>query len=733
MGVTRFDVVLWGVVGVAALGMLAALGRVAQLQASPDPRLAEHIGDRRTRIELAARRGELLDRRGRVVASEREQYRAVVDPEAFPEKELHESIVKLADAMGVESEAVGLRVLSARAENAQRRAALIAAGLLEDEAQVAATKKEAARQRLIQRLRALVGGEQASLAPAAAPGVDAAGEAVSAGTDGSGSAAAGSDGGASPAEGAPPAPKRIIRYVPLDAELSPERAEAVRQLRIPGVWLERRPKRSLVGGRGLSAVVGKLGYEGVGVTGMERVLDSWLHGTPGQVKYVRDLAGRPLWVEPGAVRAPEHGQSVRLSVDLELQRIAVEELERGMAWADSAGGRIVVMDPLSGEVLAMADLIRPVQAEPFPWFDPASLPREQWPRGVDTGKRYRVFPEDAGRAREPAMARNRCVQDIYEPGSTFKTFVWARAAELGFCPEGEVISKGPGYVMTRSGRSIEDVNSPQTMTWNDVLSHSSNIGMVKLSERMSFAQMQDVPARFGFGKVTGIELQGEEPGLVTPKGSWQQMTQESVSFGHEVAVTPVQLVRAFSAFARNGEASGTLPPTTVLAWGDRGVVATSDRLVKPEIVQRVRTALSATVERMDFNARARMKDDYPKATYTLFGKSGTAQVPVKQTRSESQKGLRAPLGAEGYLKNQYISSFVAAGPIDEPRLVVLVIIDDPGPHLRPIRAHYGSGCAGPVVRRFMERALRYLGVPPEVQAEATQGERAGATPERARR
>jgi cell division protein FtsI/penicillin-binding protein 2 len=218
--------------------------------------------------------------------------------------------------------------------------------------------------------------------------------------------------------------------------------------------------------------------------------------------------------------------------------------------------------------------------------------------------------------------------------------------------------------------------------------------------------------RFGFGSATGIGLPGETAGVVTPRKAWSKFTQTSVSFGQEVAVTPVQMVRAFSAFARSGELAGTLPPVRLTAPGtEEADASVIHRVLRPDIVMEVRKILIEVVEQMDSKMAA--NKDHPESgwRYTMFGKSGTAQIPL----GKAPKGKRRPPGM-GFYEKQYRTSFIAAGPVDEPRLVVLVVIEDPGPDLVDHRVYYGAYTAGPVVRRVMERALSYLGTPPSADA-----------------
>ncbi|MEL6797524.1 MAG: penicillin-binding transpeptidase domain-containing protein, partial [Planctomycetota bacterium] len=442
-----------------------------------------------------------------------------------------------------------------------------------------------------------------------------------------------------------------------------------------------------------------------GLLGMEHAFDEQLRGSDGRGRYVRDARRRPLWIEPGSWRAAERGVDVRSSVDLMIQRIAVEELHRGVLEADAAGGRIVVVDPQTGEVLAIADLVRELPgATAYPWW-PIDRPAEgpvEVPRA-----RYETLLPDPGRATHAALARNRCVEDVYEPGSSFKPFVWAALLEAGLVELDEVFDTEGGGWVTPYGRPIFDVTRRDEMTWSEVLENSSNIGMVKAADRMSESALRNVVRELGFGTRTGVGLPGEAAGIVQTSKNWSHYTQTSVAFGHEVAVTPMQMVRAFSAFCRTGERAGTMPDLTLRAIDGEGV-GVLRRVFRADTTRAVR----AILQRVAAKVEAKMERETGEAgwRYSFFGKSGTADIPL----GPPPEGHRRPPGAEGFYPQQYNSSFVGGAPVEEPRVAVIVVIDDPGPALVDARRHYGSNVSGPVVRRVVERTLEYLRVAPDL-------------------
>jgi cell division protein FtsI (penicillin-binding protein 3) len=418
-----------------------------------------------------------------------------------------------------------------------------------------------------------------------------------------------------------------------------------------------------------------------------------------------DARGRPLWIGDGDVVPAQRGEDVRLSLDLEVQRIAREELIRGVEDANAAGGRLLAIDPLSGEILAMVDVICELpEIVEYRWRTRG----EPWaPDPPSYAPRYRVIDPDPARQIDAALGRNRCVEDVYEPGSTFKPIIWSLVTERHPQMLQETIAAHNGRWQTEYGRTIRDVHKAERLTWPEALEWSSNIAMAQGAARLTAKELREGILRFGFGGPAGIELSGEAAGIVTGASSWSKWTHTSVSFGNEISVTALQLARAYCAFARPGELAGTMPEVRLVGQRTGAPPAyIQARVLSPAVALRTRETLRPVAERMDEQMRLRWRDT-PAPRYTMFGKSGTADVPT----GAPPDGKRRPPGAGGYLEEQYISSFVAAAPAERPRIVVLVTIDDPGPQAIRRRQHYGSQCAGPVVRRFVERALHYLGEP----------------------
>lgn len=623
---TRAKGVLTGVwLVLTALGVVF-FGRVVQLQVAPGERLRPFVDLREGTIHTQGSRGEIRDRRGRVLATTRFGWRVFVDPERLDGEALDETIVGLSGALGLDAAEVGERLVGSVMFNAEAEAS---------------------------------GGVKK-------------------------------------------------RYVRVGGSIDEPAAGRVRGLGASGVHLERVPVREYPAGLLTAAIVGKVGVEHEGRLGIEERQDERLRASDGVVRYVRDHAGRPLWIEPGGLEVMERGEDVVLTIDLEIQRIAMGELERGVIDADAAGGRVIVLDPVTGEILAIGDIQREVETVDFPW-----VPDDQWEErrgeGAPARARYAAVPRDELREIEPAMGRNRCLTDVYEPGSTFKPFVWTAARELGLVDPDEMVETHRGEWRTSYGRAIVDTTPLDRQTWRDVLYNSSNIGMVKLGEKLSHAQLHGVVDRYGFGRKTGLDPVHEAAGLTTSLKNWSKYTHTSVSYGYEVAVTPLQLARAFSAFARPGELIGTLPEVSLV----RG--SAEERRAGLDVQRRVAASWAAreVVEPLTRVAK-KIADRMERAgegpfSYTMFGKSGTAKVPL----GAAPEGFRRPSWSRGYYERQYNASFVGAAPAAAPRVVVLVVIDDPGPALTSTRRFFGSQVAGPVVRRIAERVLAYEGVLPD--------------------
>jgi cell division protein FtsI (penicillin-binding protein 3) len=731
-------------VGATAV-MVVLLGRVAQLQLAPSAKLVAQTQARVSTKEDLPVRGDITDRRGRLIASTSFARRVVIDPTIFATaNDLPWAIRTLAQATGLDEASLKLRIDEAIARNNERAAVaaqwkmlggpppgwLQSLGLAEEEpATQPATQIEADEQ-----AQAEDASNPFSLGlhdPFAATqkryyAKSAAG--ISVGTLPGEETAGGTTSG--------PQPPKPIRYLPVTDILNAEQESAIRTAVSPprassveraaakaqgrkldatpslrGVVLERVQVRDFVAPADVASLVGKVGFGHTGLMGAELRQEKTLGGESGAMSYVRDRWGRPLWIEDGFIQPAEHGKPVRLSIDLEIQAIATQELQAQVEKMNAAGGRIVILDSLTGEVLAMTDIVRHIpEAIAFPWVPVDEKGKRLSDGNYDESNRYVALREDPARAIHPALGRNRCVEDVYEPGSTFKPFVWSTITELGLIPVDKMIDTENGRWRAPDGRPLTDVVERDRQTWEEVLVNSSNIGMVKGAQLLSHKQLHDCVRRFGFGEKTGLDLPGETAGIVTRLQDWKLYTQVSVSYGHNIAVTPVQMARAFAVFSKPGVRAGLLSPIRLTASEDYDASPVAFRVLPADVAIETREIMAKVVESVE---RRWMKDETPPGgwRYTLFGKSGTALIPL----GSPPKGFGRPkaLNGKSYLGNQFISSFVAAGPVENPRLVCVAVIDDPGPAPTGVsrKSRYGSSAAGPLARKSMERILTYLGVP----------------------
>jgi cell division protein FtsI (penicillin-binding protein 3) len=463
------------------------------------------------------------------------------------------------------------------------------------------------------------------------------------------------------------------RYVVLAEDVTEAQVDALKQLDLKGVGLETKLVRENPAGGLAGQIVGRAGTEQIikgrseyfGQAGIEFAFNKELAPVKGQVKALRDAWGRTLWINRDDYVPGDAGQDVRLTIDLAIQESAERHLTKMVKDMNAGGGRVIVMDAGNGDILAMADILQ-------------ERPRVQ------------EATRDPARRIHPSLGRNRNFTDPYEPGSTMKSFVWARATQLGLAKPTDIIQMPTGSpLVTSFGRVIHNAskNEYHSWSWKDVLVHSVNTGMVTVGLRMTHAQMQDMVRDFGFGSKSGVGIPGESAGLVTPAKRWSNYTQSSVAFGHEIAVTPIQMVRAFSAFARP---DGTMAsPRMVLPRGSTDsdtFLHGSKQVITPAVLAEAKDALKTVLE----GGTARYAQSL---NYRIFGKTGTAELAVP--------------GEKGYDRTRYMASFLAAAPLDNPRLVVICVIDDPDRR----KGHFGGLVAAPVVRDVIDDSLQYLGVP----------------------
>lgn len=443
-------------------------------------------------------------------------------------------------------------------------------------------------------------------------------------------------------------------FVWLERKLSPRQAQALAGLGIPGVGLLPETRRSYPRGGLAAHLVGFVGLDDTGLEGVEYQYDALLGGGPRFVAGRVDALGRVLFRDEGPAR-PEPADLV-LTVDEVIQYVAERELQRAVEKAQAVGGAVVVLDPASGEILALANA---------PAFDPNAF------------------------AEAPAASRrNRAVTDPYEPGSVFKAVLAAAALEEGLVRPDELFF-GEYGVIEVAGVKIRDHEKYGWLTFSQVVAQSSNVGAIKVGQRLGRSVYYSYLSGFGFGSRTGVDLPGETPGLLRRPREWSAVSIGALSIGQEVSVTSLQLAAAVAAVANGGT---VYRPHVLKAVRGRDGAVTREvapevlrRVISPETARRLTAILIEAVERGTGKAAA-------VPGYTVAGKTGTAQKLDRET------GL--------YSRSKVVASFAGFVPAESPRLAILVVLDEPETD------RWGGSAAGPAFREIAREALQYLNVPP---------------------
>ncbi len=456
-------------------------------------------------------------------------------------------------------------------------------------------------------------------------------------------------------------------FVWLARQVSPSTATQLRERDLPGVdfLTEMRryyPKHHLAG-----QLLGFVGLDGKGLGGVEYVYDQLLRVAPRRVHLQRDAMGRSVRLNLGVMPEPPRGTDVYLTLDERLQHVAEKAIAAQVEALEAHSGLVMMMEPHSGDMLAMAS---------YPFFNP------------------NVFRD----ATEQSWQRNRCITDPVEPGSTFKVVLAAAVLEEQMIEPGEQFFCENGETRRGRRRRIRDHHPYGDLSFEEVFAYSSNIGAVKIAERLTANAFYDYIRRFGFGRRTWIDLPGEHVGQLRPPRQWSKFSQDSLALGQEIAVTPIQLLRAFAAIA-NG---GWLVQPRVVAYaeknGQRQERPRPDNLeiVAPEFEVRQRILSRQTTDRLTSILSSVVSYGTGKAAaiegYTAAGKTGTAQ------KVDSVRG--------GYSRDRVLASFVGYVPAEDPQIVVLVMVDEPQ------RMRWGGTAAAPVFRQVAQQVMHYLQVPP---------------------
>ena len=438
-------------------------------------------------------------------------------------------------------------------------------------------------------------------------------------------------------------------FVYLRRHLPPEHAARVLQLGIPGVSTFREYRRYYPAGEVVGHLLGFTNIDDVGQEGLEFEFDYWLRGQNGSKRVLRDRLGR-IVEDVELVKPARPGRTLRASLDLRLQYLAYRELKQAVAENDAISGSVVMLDPATGEVLAMVNQ---------PSYNPNN--RTQL---------------------DPSRYRNRAITDIFEPGSSIKPFVVAAALESGLYRPDSIIDTSPGSLWLDGRVITKDTNDLGEIDLTTILARSSNVGAAKLALQLDQAHLWSTLSRLGLGRVTESGFPGESAGVLQDVHYWNPVGQATLSYGYGISVTALQLAQAYAAIA----AAGVRRPVSLLAL---------DEAEEGEQVLSARTAV--TLQRM---------------LETVVARGTGRRAAVANFRVAGKTGTAWKSGNGGYFGDRYLAVFGGFAPVSDPRLVTVVVIDEPRG-----AAYYGGEVAAPVFSRIVAGALRVLSVPPDAVRE----------------
>lgn len=420
--------------------------------------------------------------------------------------------------------------------------------------------------------------------------------------------------------------------------------EQVKALGIKGVHQHREYKRNYAEGEAAAHVVGFTDIEEKGVEGIELAFQNILRGRSGSRGVVKDRLGQVV-EDMGERIEPVDGKDVTLSIDSKVQFFAWQKVRDAVREHNAQAGSVVVLDARSGEILALAN---------YPSFDPA----RRYPKG------------------SPQL-RNRALTDVFEPGSTMKPFIVAHALQTRPQLRPQTVMNTQPFAVT--GIQIQDDHPKAQMTIAEIIQRSSNVGTVKLAMQIERREMHELLASVGFGQKPQIDFPGAVTGRLRPWKNWQPIDQATMSYGYGVSTSLLQLARAYTVFARDGEVAS-------LTMRRQDTPMPGQRVFEPQTVRDMRQMLSLVTAEGGTAPRAYVEG------YSVGGKTGTAKKHV---------------GNE-YADNRYRAWFVGLAPVQDPRIVVAVLVDEPQ------GVYYGGLVAAPVFRDVVQHTLRTMGVAPDI-------------------
>ena len=434
-------------------------------------------------------------------------------------------------------------------------------------------------------------------------------------------------------------------FVYLRRHMRPDEAARVMKAGFPGVYTQREYRRYYPAGEVVGHVIGFTDIDDNGQEGLELAYDEWLRGEPGAKRVLRDRLGRSI-EDVESIRAPRAGQTLHTSIDLRVQYLAYRELKRAYRDHHAVSGSAVVLDVNTGEVLAMANQ---------PSFNPNN--REDY-----EAQRY----------------RNRAATDIFEPGSALKPLVIAAALEAEQYRPDTMIDTSPGFLRI-GGWVIEDVRDFGNLDVTSVITKSSNVGATKIAMTLESEQLWSTLASLGLGSLTASGFPGESAGLLNDPVHWRPITQATIAYGYGLSVTPLQLTHAFATIA----ADGVSHPVTFQHLTHAPI---RQQVISTRVARQMLAMLETVTQPEGTGALAALPG------FRVAGKTGTAR--------------KIEIG--GYSSDRYTSVFAGMAPVTDPRLAIVVVIDEPRAGV-----YYGGDVAAPVFSAIMSGALRLLAVPPD--------------------
>lgn len=444
-------------------------------------------------------------------------------------------------------------------------------------------------------------------------------------------------------------------FVWIKRQISPGEAGRIQELNIEGIGMFYEPRRYYPQGQLAGQVIGFVGRDSEGLEGLELRYNDYIRGEPGSSVAERDALGRRVLVEGVEGLQIPPGGDIHLTLDTSIQHLAEKELESSITKYRAKAGVAIAVDPRTGEILALAN---------YPAFNPNNYSTES-----------------------SQQRRNRAVTDSFEPGSTFKTILAAAALEEGIVGKEDLFFCEDGKYRY-AGKIIHDTHRHGWLPFHKILQVSSNIGFTKVADKLKRDRYFKYIEKFGFGQLTGVDMPGEVPGLLRRPEKWSAVDLATHAFGQGLSATPLQMVMAYAAVANGGF---LMRPYVVR----RAVSAKGEVLVenRPHVVRRV---ISEKTARLLSSMLKEVTSDGGTGTmakvegFDVAGKTGTAQ--------------KADLVNGGYDPHKRVASFVGFAPADDPRLVLMVLVDEPEANV------YGGVVAAPAFQNIARGALRHLGI-----------------------